>query len=169
MKIYTRTGDKGETSLGTGTRVRKNTNIIEAIGSLDELSAELGLAAYYCDSTSKELIKGLQVFLYLIMGEISNPRKENKYNEEIKLMENQIDIMESKLVPLRNFILPGGSLASCFLHRSRTVCRNCERCLCDLEINSEILAFINRLSDLLFVMARYQNMLEGVDDVIVKR
>ncbi len=165
-KIYTRGGDYGYTSIVGRKRVKKSSHVIEAIGNVDELNAILGLLANYLKPNQKKVIINIQNDLFDIGADIATPL--NKKNNSIRLRKNQtiylekeIDKINSKLKPLTSFILPGGSEISGWLHLARTISRRCEVSIVKLseknKINLEILKYINRLSDFLFVLARQSN------------
>jgi cob(I)alamin adenosyltransferase len=177
-KLYTKTGDKGETSLMGGDRVKKIHPRIVACGNIDELNASLAVAASFSkDRKINNLVSQIQNELFNIGAELSSPKKlrrnssesaETFYSlSEIKIteLEDLIDQFDKDLPALRNFILPGGTQSASLLHLSRTICRRAERYLIRLseteEINPNILKYLNRLSDLLFVLARTAN--EGQD------
>jgi cob(I)alamin adenosyltransferase len=177
MKIYTKTGDKGETSLFGGKRVTKDDVRITAYGTVDELNAVLGVSV--TEITDKELcsvILSLQNELFVLGSDLATPvDKGNKgfvipriSKEHCDSLEKLIDEFDSKLPELKNFILPGGSKGAAYLHFARTICRRAERETVALskkdEINSEAVTYLNRLSDLLFVLARYQNFITGNAD-----
>ncbi len=176
MKIYTRTGDDGMTSLFGGGRVKKNNIRVEAYGTVDELNAVLGIVrAISRDEKIKEIVQTVQNLLFTLGADLATPFdvKSSKLkrirDEDIKLVEDFIDELEMELEPLKNFILPGGVFLSSVLHLARAVCRRAERRIISLaeveEINDKVIPFINRLSDLFFVLARYANKIEGVDDI----
>ncbi|MCB9217871.1 MAG: cob(I)yrinic acid a,c-diamide adenosyltransferase [Ignavibacteriales bacterium] len=175
MKIYTKTGDDGNTSLFGGERVKKNNLRIEAYGSIDELNASLGLViANKASKETSEILEFLQNTLFRIGAELATPEnvKSNAIieisSEEIEKLEKLIDKFDSNLPELKHFILPGGSISSSFLHFSRTICRRAERKIVELieieKINNNILIFINRLSDLLFILARYENFVSSTPE-----
>ena len=174
MKIYTKTGDKGETGLMGGKRLTKDSLRITAIGEVDELNAVLGV----CRAENKQVViekilHVLQRDLFALGADLSTPLEE-KYDvprvkeNQITQLENWIDKIDVEVEPLKNFILPGGSAAAASLHLARTICRRAERAIVALErvenIGENIVKFINRLSDLLFMMARYANFLEKVEE-----
>lgn len=178
MKIYTKTGDLGETGLFGGERVSKDSLRIEAYGTVDELNSVLGLAAAEIAGDGvKELILTIQNRLFSLGSDLATPDtdKNKKLNitripeTYITDIEQAIDLYNEKMPELRIFILPGGSKASSYLHLARTVCRRAERRIVALnmveEINQNILIFVNRLSDLFFVLARYENFVSNVPDV----
>jgi cob(I)alamin adenosyltransferase len=177
MKIYTKTGDAGTTGLFGGPRVAKDDPRICAYGSVDELNALLGIArATNLGDRLDAILAPVQHHLFSIGAELATPNPEEhdlKWNgaSHVHEMESAIDALESDLAPLRNFILPGGSTQAAHLHLARTVCRRTEREIVSFSRDrsvsdaSHIVIFLNRLSDLLFVMARYANLQAGVIDV----
>jgi len=168
MKIYTRTGDTGSTSLFGGTRVPKSDPRIEAYGTIDELNAFLGVArASWPAGDIDAQLAAIQTDLFEIGAHLSSPgtsRFPGVENARIEELEHAIDAMESELPPLTNFILPGGSLAAANLHVARTVCRRAERLVVALGDEMTV-AYLNRLSDYLFVAARFANLRHGTNDV----
>jgi cob(I)alamin adenosyltransferase len=182
LKIYTKAGDHGETGLFGGARVRKDVHRVEAYGSLDELSACLGLAIAVLGPESaelSELLSRLQSELFDLGAELATPpdragtrlaaRIPVAGPAQVQALEAEIDRYEANLESLKTFILPGGSQAAASLHLARTVARRAERRIVTLAaeepVNPEILTYVNRLSDLLFVLARTANRLSGVADV----
>lgn len=184
MKIYTKTGDKGETSLFNGTRVPKSELRVEAYGDVDELNSYIGLLTTLdIPKDIREILEGINRVLFEIGTDLAtpidnpnNPKKIKRVKrlgyEHIDFLEQKIDYYSAKLPELRNFILPGGSSESAWLHIARTVCRRAERRVVELsqkeEINPAIVMLLNRLSDFLFVMARYVNFTKHIEDVIWK-
>lgn len=172
MKIYTRTGDRGETSLFGGTRVSKDDPRIEAYGTVDELNAFIGAArASRPDSQIDSQLAAVQSDLFDVGAQLASPgssRFSGVTEARITELENGIDAMEQQLAPLTSFILPGGSDAAAQLHVARTVCRRAERLVVALGDDSaaKTITYLNRLSDYLFVAARFANLRKGVDDVI---
>ncbi|MFP7299703.1 cob(I)yrinic acid a,c-diamide adenosyltransferase [Neobacillus niacini] len=177
MKIYTKTGDKGTTSLIYGQRVAKNDLRVEAYGTCDETNSLIGLALSYLNGESfqkKELIENLyhkiQTNLFHVGAELATPKgKEVKWSlnpSDIEEMEKNIDELNESLPVLTNFILPGGHSAGAAFHVARTTARRAERCAVSLgeEVNPLVLAYLNRLSDLLFVTARFVNYVLGVKE-----
>jgi cob(I)alamin adenosyltransferase len=177
-KIYTKTGDKGDTGLFGGGRVAKYSIRIEAYGTVDELNSFIGLACTEIkDEGIKSLLKKIQNELFTVgsnLASVADNKSKNNIIPEvtgdfIKGAENEIDNYEKKLEPLKNFILPGGSKGSALLHVCRTICRRAERKVVELKskeiVNDNILIFLNRLSDLFFVLARYENQVSSVPDV----
>ena len=166
MKIYTRGGDRGETSLFGGTRVAKSDPRIEAYGTVDELSSFLGAISDVAE------IPAIQSDLFEIGAHLASPgtsRFPGVEPSRIEDLERAIDAMERELTPLTTFILPGGSAAAAQLHIARTVCRRAERRVVALEDDSpatqSTITYLNRLSDYLFVAARFANHKAGVADV----
>lgn len=171
MKIYTKTGDKGETSLVTGNRVKKNHPRIEAYGTLDELNSFLGAVATAdkksINSEQYEFIRRIQNQLFNVGSQLACDDVKiaatlpNLNPQFISEIEHQIDSMTKTLPPLKNFILPGGSELAVFSHLARTVSRRAERLCVELSelitVKEEYIIFLNRLSDYLFVLARFYN------------
>jgi cob(I)alamin adenosyltransferase len=177
MKIYTKTGDAGTTGLFGGARVDKDDVRVEAYGTVDELNAVLGLAqaAAPCAEV-RALLASVQKELFVVGAELATVAgKESKLpmqlvgETEIAWLEASIDSMEASLPPLTTFILPGGSMAGAALHQARTVCRRAERSVLTASrstaVRSEVLVYLNRLSDFLFVAARRENLAANVPDV----
>jgi len=173
MKIYTTTGDQGETSLFGGKRVPKDSFRIEAYGTVDELNSSLGVAR--AQKPAKEIddiLGSLQNDLFVLGADLATPlEKQNQTVERIQpehitRIEKTIDSIEAKLKPLSSFILPGGSHVAAQLHLARTICRRAERFVVKLSREEHIaphcIVFLNRVSDLLFVLARYANQVGGV-------
>jgi cob(I)alamin adenosyltransferase len=175
VKIYTRTGDQGKTALFGGRRVGKDSDRIEAYGTVDELNSFLGFALVSAPPEVAELITAVQNELFVFGSDLATPLETqnvqiNRIEEHhITQLEQRIDMLEAHLQPIRYFILPGGSETAARLHLCRTIARRAERLIVNLsameEINENGLRYINRLSDFLFVLARYANHSEGVDDV----
>lgn len=178
MKIYTKTGDKGETGLFGGARVSKGSERVDAYGDVDELNSTIGVALSEAgaDAESRELLTRVQSELFTLGAELACvPGKESKLGigtiseAGILALEASIDRYEQDLAPLKNFVLPGGCAQASFLHVARTVCRRAERKVVSLQqsesVRPELVRFLNRLSDLLFVMARHANFRASVPDV----
>ena len=177
MKIYTKTGDDGETGLFAGARVRKDDLRIEAIGAVDELNAVLGLAR--CEALPMQvaaLVAKVQNELFAVGAELATPDPKKMgtaliQESHVAELERAIDQLESGLAPLMQFILPGGNRAAAMLHVARGVCRSAERRVVTLldqggmQADSFIVKYLNRLSDYLFVAARAANHEGGVADV----
>src|SRR5213596_36947 len=179
VKIYTKTGDAGETSLFGGKRVPKDDSRVRAYGDVDELNATLGFAAALEPRTFESvLLQTIQRALFTIGAELATPDADKRTKalarsgaavgpSEVGALEDVIDTHEAKLKPLKNFILPGGTPKAAAFHVARTVCRRAERSVValarDQKINASIIHYLNRLSDLLFVLARAVNMQTGHD------
>lgn len=179
MKIYTKTGDAGTTSLLGGKRVSKGHIKIDAYGTVDELNSYIGLLRDQEVNKSREaILKEIQERLFTLGATLatevgkSNIKKPDLHQEDIELLEKEIDLMEEKLPPLRNFILPGGHQSISFCHLARTVCRRTERCvilLMEVEpVDQIILSYLNRLSDYLFVLGRLMAIELEVQEVTWK-
>jgi cob(I)alamin adenosyltransferase len=170
MKIYTGKGDNGKTSIISGEKVSKDSIIIETIGNIDELNAVIGLNISICKYLEiNNILSLVQSNLFHIGSEIAFHKAKQKYNtkishEDIHTIENQIDYIKSKLPELKEFIFPGGTYLASNLHIARTICRRAERVmgrfLTENKIETYMLAYLNRLSDLLFVLARYVNLID---------
>ncbi len=175
MRIYTKTGDAGETGLFGGARVSKASGRVEAYGDVDELNSALGVARLSpIDDVRDALLAEIQSELFDLGAELAvTPGKEpigpRIGEEEIVRLERAIDAAEEELPPLKTFVLPGGSPGGAYLHLARTVCRRAERAVVALArtegVRAEVLRYLNRLSDLLFVLARLANARAGVADV----
>lgn len=178
MKIYTKTGDGGETSLFGGERVSKASVRIEAYGAVDELNSFIGLAiteAY--NSSVKEILLKIQNQLFIVGSDLATPKtgKTSKFKIQrvtpkfYKDIEKAIDHYDAQLESLKNFILPGGSKCASLLHVCRTTARKAERRVVTLNntvnLGGNIIIFLNRLSDLFFVLARYENKCSGHSDI----
>ena len=177
-KIYTRGGDFGYTSIINGKRVKKSSYIIEAIGNVDELNAILGVTINYLNSNQKKILRNIQNDLFDLGADLATPFSKKKNiirinKNHILYLEKEIDNINSKLKPLTSFILPGGDKISAILHFARTINRRCETSIVKLsekkKINIEILKYINRLSDFLFVLARQTNKNEILWEPLKKR
>lgn len=177
VKIYTRTGDAGDTGLFDGTRVRKSDRRVAAYGDVDELNAWLGLArASSLDEDLVQMIVRIQRDLFALGARLADPThriaervsKAAVSQEDVERLETWIDTLEAELPRLRRFILAGGTPAGASLHVARTACRRAERAIAALEqdaLEPELLTYVNRLSDLLFVMARAVNRRAAVPDL----
>jgi len=177
MKIYTKTGDEGKTSLFDNSRVWKSNERIISYGAIDELNSALGIAVSLdLDHQIKEIIFRIQNDLFVVGSDLANPDMSNTNirttENMVQLLENDIDAFESELSELTNFILPGGTLMSSILHLSRTISRRAETSVIALsqkeQINTIAAVYLNRLSDLLFVLARALNKRKNIDDVVWK-
>jgi len=180
MKIYTKKGDKGETSLFGGERVSKSAERIEAYGTVDELNSVIGLAlSYGLSEEGRKMLQKIQEHLFILGADLATPpstdtRIRRLEEEQVTYLEECIDRLEEELPDLKNFILPGGSQPGATLHVARTVCRRAERAAVrcrenrEDEISEIAIKFLNRLSDLLFVAARYENKTAGVRETTWK-
>jgi len=177
MKIYTKTGDDGTTGLFGGRRVAKYSLRIDAYGTVDELNAIIGIALTHDTPTIiKEHLQSISSLLFTVGSDLATPQDASVKSsvpaiteDHVMHLEQWIDSYEEQLPTLKNFILPGGSPSGAHLHLARTVCRRAERAIVALkqeeDINPTLLRFINRLSDYLFVAARYTNAKLGFDDI----
>ncbi len=179
MKIYTKTGDKGDTGLIDGSRISKSDLRIIAYGVVDEANSHIGLIISNIEKNSifddvKKILLNVQQDLFVLGAELANPNTLKDDNmlvktEMISTIEKYIDKFESELAPLSNFILPGGSIESSLLHICRTVVRRAEISAVALakeqKINQEILTYLNRISDLFFVLARVTNKRQKQKDI----
>ncbi len=178
QKIYTKTGDEGKTSLIGGTKILKSDLRIEAYGTIDELNSYIGLVNdYFSDEHSKVILKEIQDRLFTIGSELAcDPGKEIKlhipdlHESDIVLLETEIDKMNETLPEMKHFILPGGHPSVSVAHIARCVCRRAERCCVNLQSKEStvaplIIKYLNRLSDYLFVLARYCGHLLNVPEL----
>src|SRR6516225_8049923 len=172
-KIYTRTGDDGTTALGTGARRKKYDLRIAAYGTLDETNAAIGVARLHTadDAALDATLARIQNDLFDLGADLCTPgqgkgpggARLTVTDKQVAWLEAEIDRLNAELTPLRSFVLPGGSAAAAYLHVARTVCRRAERLIAELKekpeesVNPEVLKYINRLSDYLFVASRYAN------------
>ena len=166
-KIYTKTGDGGDTALGDGERVLKDSLRVSAYGNVDELNASIGIITLYANTGLKRKLKNIQNDLFDIGADLCVPISEKNKDRlrlstnQIETLEQEIDEMNSILEPLNSFVLPGGCRSATFLHMARTICRRAERSVVSLrskeEINDNTLIYLNRLSDWLFVASRVEN------------
>ena len=178
-KIYTRTGDAGETALGDGSRVAKHSIRVTAYGTVDELNATLGLARLHAEGEMDAALSRIQNDLFDLGADLCTPGMEKDAEREypplrvapgqVERLEAEIDAMNAALEPLRSFILPGGSALAANLHLARTVCRRAERLVIELAtvegVNEAALIYLNRLSDWFFVASRAANH-NGAGDVL---
>ncbi len=180
-KIYTRTGDDGTTALGTGERRKKYDLRIAAYGTLDEVNATLGIARLHAaeDVSLDATLGRIQNDLFDVGADLCTPGKGKGpggarltvTDAQVTWLEKEIDRLNAELAPLRSFVLPGGSAAAAYLHLARTVCRRAERLVAELAdkpnegVTPEVLKYVNRLSDFLFVASRYANS-RGARDVL---
>ncbi|MDC3084639.1 cob(I)yrinic acid a,c-diamide adenosyltransferase [Gammaproteobacteria bacterium] len=181
-KIYTKTGDDGTTALGNGERIAKSSKRVSAYGSVDELNSFIGLARSYIESDKlielDKILATIQNDLFDLGADLCIPDRDKNADSlkivisYVKNLEKEIDLINSKLTPLRSFILPGGTKVSAYIHIARTIARRCEREMIELrqieesEISKEAVQYINRLSDFLFVAARYANLKSDFDDIL---
>ena len=166
-KIYTKTGDGGDTALGDGERVLKDSLRVSAYGNVDELNASIGIITLYANTELKRKLKNIQNDLFDIGADLCVPISEKNKDRlrlttnQIETLELEIDEMNSILEPLNSFVLPGGCRSATFLHMARTICRRAERSVVSLrsheQINENTLVYLNRLSDWLFVASRVEN------------
>lgn len=177
-KIYTKTGDKGETALGDGSRVAKTSPRVEAYGTVDELNSIVGIAVFHAEGKIREQLQTIQNDLFDLGADLCVPVTQNVEAEypplrmvkaQVERLENEIDQVNKDLSPLRSFVLPGGTLLASYLHQCRTVARRAERLTVGLSkeepINPDTIKYLNRLSDWFFVMARVANN-NGKDDIL---
>jgi cob(I)alamin adenosyltransferase len=178
-KIYTKTGDAGETALGNGARVAKHSMRVTAYGTVDETNATLGLARMHASGEMDAALARIQNDLFDLGADLCRPDMARDHEAgyvplrmlaaQVERLEKEIDVMNARLEPLRSFILPGGTALSAHLHLCRTVCRRAERLTVELatmeEVNSEAVKYLNRLSDWFFVAGRIANN-DGRDDVL---
>jgi cob(I)alamin adenosyltransferase len=173
-KVYTKTGDRGETSLVGGQRVSKASLRVDSYGEVDELNSYLGVVrAYLQDDEIDEVLSRIQNDLFTLGADLASPSEIQvpRINEEfIATLEEFSDRFLAELEPLKEFILPGGSKAGANLHLARTVARRCERRVVELsgaeEMNSQTIIYLNRLSDLLFILARLVNKRAGISEMM---
>lgn len=180
--IYTRKGDKGKTSLLSGERVDKNSVRVEAYGTVDELIAILGIVKVYSDKRLAENVHVIQQRLFHVAAELATPLEDSGSadifailkrvdDDDIASLEHIADELTEELPPIANFVILGGTKAAVFFHQARTVCRRAERRVITLadneQIRPEIIRYLNRLSDTLFVMARYANLEESDGDILI--
>jgi cob(I)alamin adenosyltransferase len=184
-RIYTRAGDKGETSLLSGDRISKDDVRVESYGAVDELISALGVAKVHSSPRIADYIHSIQQTLFYVNSELAtNPEALESNNKslqnlkrinanDVEDLEKIADELSEKLPLLKNFVIPGGTKAAAFLHMCRTVCRRAERRVISLAklhpVNEELIRYLNRLSDLLFVFSRFENIEEGDGDQIISR
>jgi len=177
MKIYTKTGDDGNTGLQGNFRIAKSHPRIMAYGTVDEANAAIGIVlTNLLDGDISQLLSQIQNDLFLLGSDLSNQNLNDLKNrvslEMIEKLEKSIDLFELELSPLTNFILPGGNLAAAQIHQVRTIVRRAETLVVKLsdkdEINSNCIKYLNRLSDLMFVLGRLINKRKGIEDILWK-
>ncbi|SEN73063.1 ATP:cob(I)alamin adenosyltransferase [Pseudorhodobacter antarcticus] len=178
-KIYTKTGDKGETALGNGDRVAKHSLRVSAYGTVDETNATIGLARLHATGDVDAALARISNDLFDLGADLCTPDRENDATApyprlrmiegQVLRLEAEIDVMNAKLTPLRSFILPGGTALAAQMHLCRTVCRRAERLTVELsgveDVNPDAVKYLNRLSDWFFVAGRIANN-DGADDVL---
>lgn len=178
MRIYTRSGDRGDTGLVGGDRVGKEHVRIEAVGAIDEFNASIGIARLHPEPALDTWLDTLQNRLFDLGAEVATPTESRFYRQSIReehvaALEESIDAMTAELEPLRNFVLPGGSALAAHLHFCRTLCRRAERAVLRLHrkepISDVTLRYLNRLSDWLFTAARFANHRAGVAETVWKQ
>ncbi|HSD29811.1 MAG TPA: cob(I)yrinic acid a,c-diamide adenosyltransferase [Vicinamibacteria bacterium] len=177
MKIYTKTGDGGETSLLGGARVPKDHHRVAAYGDVDETNAAIGAVRALAQAPLDQLLRGIQKDLFAIGALLADPTRRVATKRakaavtasHVRRLEKAIDARETRLPPLRSFVLPGGTLTASLLHQARTVCRRAERSVVtlarDRPVDPKVVVYLNRLSDLLFVLARFENQRAGLDEL----
>jgi cob(I)alamin adenosyltransferase len=178
LKIYTKTGDRGDTRLFDGTKVRKDNVRVEAYGDVDELNSFIGAAASFLkDDDLVSMLAEVQKDLFSVGAQLADPGFKNQGRAKFQLskdrilaLEKAIDSFETELQPLRQFILAGGGNGGALLHVARTVCRRAERRVVSLsekiEVHPNVVEYLNRLSDFLFVVARLVNYREGKQEIV---
>ncbi len=181
MKVYTKTGDKGETSLVGGQRISKCCQRLESYGTTDELNSHIGLLiSYATDQIDKDFLLDVQAKLFVVGGYLATDNSQREVREGnivtpemVENVEKEIDRLQEMLPPLRLFILPGGSQAASQAHVCRTVCRRTEREILRLaqeaHVDDNVISYVNRLSDYFFVLARKMNLDADVEDVVWRR
>ncbi len=170
-KIYTRTGDDGTTGLGDGSRTQKDSLRVEAYGTVDELNSTIGLLIAHLDHAElSSVLLDVQHDLFDLGGELCMPDTELIKDRHIERLERELDRINAELPALKDFILPGGSVAAAQAHQARTLCRRTERRVIALArhepVNEPVIRYLNRLSDLLFVLARYVARASGAGEVL---
>jgi len=173
-KIYTRTGDDGTTGLGDGSRIPKDDARVEAMGAVDEVNSTVGLIRTEAlPEDIATVLSGIQHDLFDLGGELSIPGYELIQPEAVERLENELDRLNVELEPLKEFILPGGTAAAAWCHLARSICRRADRRVVTLSREAELSdlprQYLNRLSDYLFVLARYLNKAAGSGDVLWDR
>ncbi|MGD0189866.1 MAG: cob(I)yrinic acid a,c-diamide adenosyltransferase [Rhizomicrobium sp.] len=175
-RIYTKTGDKGETALGDGTRLSKHALRIAAYGTVDEANAAVGLARLHTDGELDAMLARIQNDLFDLGADLCVPEDSRRGSEALRIvdaqvdrLEREIDVMNAELSPLASFVLPGGTPAAAHLHLARTIARRAERLMVELagqeKVGAAAIKYANRLSDHLFVASRYANE-KGANDVL---
>jgi len=175
MKIYTKTGDAGETSLIGGVRVKKSNLRIEAYGTVDELNSWLGVLRNINVLSNQNGFQSIQDLLFTIGSHLASHPEKGRMKlpeilaDDILYLEKEIDAMDLELPPLQNFVLPGSSIENSYCHLARTVCRRAERCVVELSlfeiVEPILIIYLNRLSDYLFVLSRYVSLKQNLNDI----
>jgi len=181
-RIWTGKGDDGTTRLFTGERVKKDSTRVEAYGTVDELISLLGVAKVHNEELIRREIEKIQQVLFLIAVELASTKNQKPSEEqeietvsskEVEYLEKKSDSLWQEMPPLSNFVVPGDSKADAFLHQARTVCRRAERRIIafaeEVDMNSEIVRYVNRLSDFIFTLARWANFERGTSDMKISR
>lgn len=182
MKIYTKTGDRGQTSLVGGQRVSKCCDRLESYGTVDELNSQIGLLITYCtDPEDAEFLTDVQGKLFVVGGYLATDNTQREVrtgnivtSEMVQAVEQEIDRIDSLIPPIKLFILPGGTRGAAVAHVCRCVCRRAERCIlrlieCGAEVDENVTAYINRLSDYLFILSRKLNFDANHPEIIWRR
>lgn len=182
MKIYTKTGDRGQTSLVGGQRVSKCCDRLESYGTVDELNSQIGLLITYCtDAKDAEFLTDIQGKLFVVGGYLATDNSQREVRtgnivtpEMVQAVEQEIDRIDSLIPPIKLFILPGGTRGAAVAHVCRCVCRRAERCIlrlieCGAEVDENVTAYINRLSDYLFILSRKLNFDANHPEIIWRR
>lgn len=182
MKIYTKTGDKGQTSLVGGQRVSKCCDRLESYGTVDELNSHVGVLITYCtDAKDITFLTNIQAALFVLGGYLATDNSVREVRsgniitcDMVSVIESEIDRLQALLPPLHLFILPGGSRAASFAHVCRTVCRRAERMILRVaengaDVDENAISYVNRLSDYFFVLARKLNVDNGVEYIVWRR
>ncbi len=170
-KIYTKAGDKGQTTLGDGSSVSKDSERVTAYGNVDELNASIGIITNYASDDMQKILLQIQNDLFDLGADLcvpdsqANDKKLKISKNQVQRLETSIDQMNKKLLPLKSFVLPGGTKTASFLHLARTICRRAERSVVSLKktekVNANTVKYLNRLSDWLFVASRLDNQVKS--------
>ncbi len=176
-KIYNKNGDKGETGLLSGERIEKISPRVEAYGTIDEFNSVLGIAKVYASKRIATIVENLQVRNLFLASELATVEPEKVVKKidgsDVTTIEKLIDELSDEMPPAEHFVIPGGSKAAAFLHQARTVLRRAERQILRFGteelINPSLLKYVNRLSDLMFQLARYANIIDGDGDTCISR
>ena len=170
-KIYTKAGDKGQTTVGDGSSVSKDSERVTAYGNVDELNASIGIITNYARDDMQKILLQIQNDLFDLGADLcvpdsqANDKKLKISKNQVKRLETSIDQMNKKLLPLKSFVLPGGTKTASFLHLARTICRRAERSVVSLKktekVNDNTVKYLNRLSDWLFVASRLDNQVKS--------